>query len=401
MAIAFYFFNNTTSPRRRARPTTGHRSPLSRRTAPPWRTARGRAASAPPAPARGRPRRSACRAARPSCRSARGETAYIAATPKRVASTRSNADGGAAALHVAEDRDARLIAGALLDLVLERDADPAEPRVPEGVGGGRRRDASAASPRAGWRPRRRRRSRSCARAAWRRRRCAHTSSTSNGRSGTRIASAPPAIPACVAIQPAWRPITSTTITRLWDSAVVCRRSIASVTICTAVWKPNVTSVPPRSLSIVFGTPTIGMPSSCRRSATPSVSSPPIGISASTPRRSSVARIACRPPIAVVGERVGARGAEDRAAAREDADGALQVELDRLVLEHPRPAVAKPHEAVLAAREPAAHGGADHGVQPGAVPAAGEQTYARHRHRLVWPAASPQVSVARRPITRRG
>ena len=50
-----------------------------------------------------------------------------------------------------------------------------------------------------------------------------------------------------------------------DSAVVCRRSIASVTICTAVWKPNVTSVPPRSLSIVFGTPTTGMPASCRRS----------------------------------------------------------------------------------------------------------------------------------------
>ena len=45
-----------------------------------------------------------------------------------------------------------------------------------------------------------------------------------------------------AIQPAWRPMTSTTITRLCDSAVVCRRSIASVAICTAVWKPNVKSV---------------------------------------------------------------------------------------------------------------------------------------------------------------
>src|SRR4030081_2719095 len=58
----------------------------------------------------------------------------------------------------------------------------------------------------------------------------------NGRSGTRIASAPPAIPAWVAIQPACRPMTSTTITRLCDSAVVCRRSIASVTICHGVWK---------------------------------------------------------------------------------------------------------------------------------------------------------------------
>ena len=67
-----------------------------------------------------------------------------------------------------------------------------------------------------------------------------------------------------AIQPAWRPMTSTTITRLCDSAVVCRRSIASVAICTAVWKPNVKSVPARSLSIVFGTPTTSMPSSCSR-----------------------------------------------------------------------------------------------------------------------------------------
>jgi hypothetical protein len=35
--------------------------------------------------------------------------------------------------------------------------------------------------------------------------------------------------------------------------------MASVAICTAVSKPNVMSVPPRSLSIVFGTPTTGRP----------------------------------------------------------------------------------------------------------------------------------------------
>src|SRR5690349_169673 len=75
-------------------------------------------------------------------------------------------------------------------------------------------------------------------------------------------------------------MTSHTRTRLWDSAVVCRRSIASVAIWTAVWKPNVKSVAARSLSIVFGTPTTGMPSSCSLPATPRVSSPPIGISAS-------------------------------------------------------------------------------------------------------------------------
>ena len=85
-------------------------------------------------------------------------------------------------------------------------------------------------------------------------------------------SAPPASPEYVAIQPAWRPITSTTITRSWLSAVVCRRSIASVAICTAVWNPNVKSVAERSLSIVFGTPTTRTPSSdelrARRRACP-------------------------------------------------------------------------------------------------------------------------------------
>ena len=103
---------------------------------------------------------------------------------------------------------------------------------------------------------------------------------SNGRSGIRITSAPPASPEWSAIQPAWRPITSTIITRLWLSAVVCSRSIASVAICTAVSKPNVMSVPPRSLSIVFGTPSTGSPCSLCSSAAAGVSSPPIAISPS-------------------------------------------------------------------------------------------------------------------------
>ena len=60
-----------------------------------------------------------------------------------------------------------------------------------------------------------------------------------GCSGIRITSAPPAIPLITAIQPVCRPITSTTITRLCDSAVVCRRSIASVATVTAVSKPKV------------------------------------------------------------------------------------------------------------------------------------------------------------------
>ncbi len=119
---------------------------------------------------------------------------------------------------------------------------------------------------------------------------------SNGRSGIRITSAPPASPECSAIQPAWRPITSTIITRLWLSAVVWSRSIASVAICTAVSKPNVMSVPPRSLSIVFGTPITGRPCSpCSRAAAPSVSSPPIAISPSRLRVRMFSAIRSGPP----------------------------------------------------------------------------------------------------------
>ena len=66
-----------------------------------------------------------------------------------------------------------------------------------------------------------------------------TRSRSKGRSGIRITLAPPASPAWKAIQPAWRPITSTISTRWWLSAVVCRRSIASIAMLTAVSKPKV------------------------------------------------------------------------------------------------------------------------------------------------------------------
>ena len=60
-----------------------------------------------------------------------------------------------------------------------------------------------------------------------------------GCSGMRITSAPPAIPLITAIQPVCLPMTSTTITRLCDSAVECSRSIASVAMVMAVSKPNV------------------------------------------------------------------------------------------------------------------------------------------------------------------
>ena len=75
----------------------------------------------------------------------------------------------------------------------------------------------------------------------------------------RMMSEPEATPVCKASQPALRPITSTTITRSWLSAVECTLSSASVAVETAVSKPNVVTVPRTSLSMVFGTPTTGIP----------------------------------------------------------------------------------------------------------------------------------------------
>ena len=178
-----------------------------------------------------------------------------------------------------------------------------------------RRPATACPPWA-WRPRPRRRSRRSGRPRGGAASVAHTSSMSKGSSGIRISVAPPAMPAQVAMWPAWRPMTSTTITRSCDSAVVCRRSMASTQICTAVSKPKVTSVADRSLSIVLGTPTTATPSPCSRLATPSVSSPPMATRASMPCSASVALHLLGPAVDLVG--VGARRAEDRAAPRQRA-----------------------------------------------------------------------------------
>lgn len=109
-------------------------------------------------------------------------------------------------------------------------------------------------------------------------------------SGTSTPSAPPAMAAYTAIQPALRPITSTTITRSCDWAVECRRSSASVTTCTAVSNPKVRSVPTMSLSIVLGTPTTGSPSrACTSRVISIVCSPPMAITASTSPRSIASR----------------------------------------------------------------------------------------------------------------
>ena len=89
-------------------------------------------------------------------------------------------------------------------------------------------------------------------------------------------------------------MTSQTMTRSCASAVVCSRSMASVAIWTAVWKPKLTSVAFTSLSMVFGTPTRGTWFSLYSSAPRrKVPSPPITTRASIPSRCS--RAAATPP----------------------------------------------------------------------------------------------------------
>ena len=201
--------------------------------------------------------------------------------------------------------------------------------------------------------------------------CSHTASMSKGCSGMSTALAPPAMPAWRAIQPAWRPITSTTSTRWWDSAVVCRRSMASIAMLTAVSKPKVKSVPDRSLSMVLGTPTTFTPRSASLVATPRVSSPPIATRASTP---SAARFVLDPLDAAVDlERVGAARAEDGAAAREDAAALLDAEVHRQALERALPAVAVADELEAVHVDALADDGADDRVEAGTVPASGEHS----------------------------
>ena len=103
-----------------------------------------------------------------------------------------------------------------------------------------------------------------------------------------MTSAVPATPACSAMNPASRPITSSTMTRSWLSAVVCSLSIASSAVLTAVSKPKLVIVPATSLSMVLGTPTIFIPRSqscCEMASDPS---PPIEISASISNRAAAA-----------------------------------------------------------------------------------------------------------------
>ncbi len=197
----------------------------------------------------------------------------------------------------------------------------------------------------------------------------HTSSREKGTSGIRISAAPPAIPAWTAIQPTCRPITSHTMTRWWDSAVVCRRSMASVAIWTAVSNPKVTSVPDRSLSMVLGTPTTGSPRWCSRSAAPRVSSPPMATTASSPSAGAVARTRSAPSSVAKGlvrdvpRMVPPLG--------QNGPAPVGVERDGVAFDETPPAVDDADELVAVMDGTSDHHGPDHRIQSGTVTAPGE------------------------------
>ena len=78
-------------------------------------------------------------------------------------------------------------------------------------------------------------------------------------------------------------MTSMTMTRRCELAVVWSRSMASEAMLTAVSKPKVVSVPQTSLSMVLGTPTMLRPMSESIEAVRCVPLPPMHTSASRPR----------------------------------------------------------------------------------------------------------------------
>ncbi len=194
---------------------------------------------------------------------------------------------------------------------------------------------------------------------------------SNGRSGIRITSAPPASPECRAIQPAWRPITSTIITRLWrlgggvqavdrvagdlHGGVEPERHVGAAEV-----------VVDRLRHADHRQAVLGV--QARRGAQRVLAADrdqPVEVE----RVEVLARSARRPSSCLNG--LVRDEPQDRPATRQDPARRLDRELLVGVLERAAPAVAEADDGVPVAVDPLAHDGADHGVQPGTVAASGE------------------------------
>ena len=294
---------------------------------------------------------------------------------------------GAAALKVAEHRHAGLEPRQLLEPCSDEHRHASETLEAERVD---RRGDGLSRPVARCPPRRRRRSSACRRSLA----CARRRRRPRGRTAPRARGSRPLRPRCPRTSrssPRVRPITSTSITRSCDSAVVVMRSIASVAICTAVSKPKVTSVAAMSLSIVFGTPTIGTPlrREPERRAERAVAADhdhrvdPLALERRGHRRGALA----------VDVRVAPRRAENRAATLEDAAHRVAVERAKLPLHEAVPPVEDPDDLGAVPPCRARRHAADHGVQPGTVAARGQDRNPLHaRNRMA--AAAPRSTVLR-------
>ena len=142
--------------------------------------------------------------------------------------------------------------------------------------------------------------------------------------------------------------------------------MASVAICTAVWKPNVTSVPTMSLSIVFGTPTIGSPRFVVQLAGDGQRA--VAADDDQPVEPELGEGLLHPLDAVgVVVRAAPLGAEQRAASRQHPAQRADVELQVAPLEHTVPGVEEADDLVAVVDLALADDGADHRVQPGQSP----------------------------------
>ena len=137
---------------------------------------------------------------------------------------------------------------------------------------------------------------------------------------------------------------------------------------TAVSNPKVKSVPARSLSIVLGTPTTFTPFWNSFCATDSVSSPPMAISASHPCLLQSLDAAFEAVLVLRG--IGARSAQNGAAARQNSAHRLEIERHGLVFQQAAPAFHESDKLVLVVKGSLAHHGADHRVQSRTIATAG-------------------------------
>ena len=143
--------------------------------------------------------------------------------------------------------------------------------------------------------------------------------------------------------------------------------MASVAICTAVVNPNVMSVPTMSLSMVFGTPTMGRLKSWNSlQATVSDPLPPTTTRPSIPMSLNVAATCSGPSGLVV--RAAAPGAQQGAALRQHAAQRPHVERHRSALAHAIPRVEEPDQLVAIVELALANDRPNDRVESGAITA---------------------------------